>query len=127
MYYKSNEGNIIFDCNVIYLIKLNALNKELLSYNFSSAFTLLIYKNYEPLKFFGIASGLFLIGCILFNRGIHRIRWELESFEELVVSCLTTLAIIILLILLIVFIDNPILRAVFVSCLVIFGVVSAGK
>lgn len=112
---------------VLYLFNLNALNKELSWYDFSSPFELLQYRDYAPLIYFGFAVVLFIIGCLLVFRGVHRIQWEMELFGEIVVSCLGILIVIILLVLLIIFIDNPILRAVFVAGLVILGVSYSGK
>lgn len=109
---------------VVYLIKLNALNQELLLCNFTDAFKLLQYKEYAPLKYFGIATCLFFGGCFLIWREIHHIRLELDSFEEIIISCLGIFVIAILLLLLIVFINNPILRAVFVAGLVILGLMN---
>lgn len=108
-----------------YLFKLNALNKALLSCTFGNPFALLQYKNYTPLKFFGIAVLLFLLGGILAYHVGYRIRREIESFGEIVTAFVALLMIIVLLALLIVFIDNPILRAVFMAGLVILGVAFA--
>lgn len=111
----------------VYLIRLNALNKELLSGNFINVFELLQYKDYAPLTFFGVALFLFLIGCFLIWLRIRRYRWGMDTFEDLVMSFLAIVTIFILLILLIVFINNPILRAVFAAGLVVLGVLGFGK
>lgn len=97
---------------IIYLFKLNTLNKELLSNNFDGAYDLLQYKDFVPIKFFGVAFGLFLVGCFLLYRGFHRVLKKRLSFEEIIISALAVIIIFILLIVLIVFIDNPILKAV---------------
>lgn len=112
---------------VLYLFNLNALNKELSWCDFSSPFELLQYRGYAPLTYFGVAAVLFMIGCLLVYRGVRRIRYEMDLFGEIAVSCLGILAVIILLVLLIIFINNPILRAVFVAVLVIMGVSYLGK
>lgn len=112
---------------VVYLFRLGALNRELLSCDFGGAFELLQYRDCAPLKFFWGAVILFLIGCFLVNRGIRRTRTKIETFEEMVVSCLAILLMVVLLVLIIVFINNPILRAVFVTGLVILGLTSVNK
>lgn len=108
----------------VYLVKLNMLNQELVSRDFGGAFELLQYKNYAPLTYFGIAAVLFLVGCLLIWREIRHITWEMDTFQEIIVSCLAIIVTFVLLILLIIFIDNPILRSIFVAGLVVLGIVN---
>lgn len=112
---------------VIYLVELNALNKELNSCNFDNPFALLQYKDFVALRFFIAALVLFLIGCLLVWHGIRYLLRKCDSFEEMITMLLVVMVIIGLLILLIVFIDNPILRAVFSVALAIAGFVGAAE
>lgn len=112
---------------IAYLVQLNALNRELIFYGFDSSFELLSYNDYIPLKFFGIAIILFVIGCILVHHDFCCLREKCDSFEEMIAMFLAIGVTIILLILLIIFIDNPILRAVFSAGLIILTFASAGK
>lgn len=112
---------------IIYLVELNALNKELNACNFDSPFALLQYKDFAALRFFIAALFLFLIGCLLVWHGIRYLLRKCDSFEEMITMLLVVMVIIGLLISLIVFIDNPILRAVFSVGLVIAGFVGAAE
>lgn len=125
-YFEKLWYKIIYALSVIvYLVFLNKLNKELLSYSFSSSFDLLAYNEHAALKYFGIAVILFGIGCYLIYREIRSFRMELDYFEEMIIAICTIAVIIILLILIIVFIDNPILRAILTAALTI-GIFVAG-
>lgn len=116
-------GEIVyFIVTVIYLFKLNALNKELLLQDFDGSFELLVYKNNMPLKFFAIAAVLFLIGGILVYCKIRYVRMESDSLEEMLVSWLAIIVVVMLLVSIVIFINNPILRAVFISAFVVFGI-----
>ena len=109
---------------VVYLIKLNLLNKELFLRKFESSFELLRYKDFVPLKFFVVAVILFGVGCVFLHRRIRCIFTQSWEFDEMVISVMAILLVSILLITLIVFINNPILRAVCVSVLLVVGVSS---
>lgn len=61
--------------NVMYLILLNQLNKELRLQNLN-ALKLLMYDGYIALKFFGVAILLFGIGCYLLRRRIKIIKTD---------------------------------------------------
>lgn len=113
---------VYFIVTVIYLFKLNVLNKELLLQDFDGSFELLAYKNNMPLKFFAIATVLFFIGCILVYWKIRYVRMESDSLEEMLISGLAIIVVVMLLVLIVIFINNPILRAVFISTFVVFGI-----
>lgn len=110
---------------IIYLVQLNALNKELNSYNFDSPFALLQYKDFVAVKFFIAALFLFLIGCLLVWHGIRYLLRKCDSFEDMITMILAVLVMIGLLIVLIVFINNPILRAVMTAIFCICGLISS--
>lgn len=98
--------------NVMYLILLNQLNKELRLQNLN-ALKLLMYDGYIALKFFGVAILLFGIGCYLLRRRIKIIKTDSDCWEEVLASIIAILILIVLLILLIIYINNPILQAIF--------------
>lgn len=107
--------------STIYLFRLDKLNKELLSMNFGNSFKLMAYENYAPTKFFMFVLVLFGIGCYLVvHRGYSIIR-EPQSFDEIVSAIMAIVVTIIFLILLFMFINNPILRAILVVCASIIG------
>ena len=116
------SGEIIY-CIVaiVYLIRLHLLNQELAQQEVDGAFELLQYKECAPIKFFAVAVILFSFGCFFEYRRIRFIHKHVSAFEDMVISLLIVALIGVLLILLIAFIDNPILRAVFVLVLVILG------
>lgn len=105
----------------IYLIKLDYLNKRLLSLGFKNSFDLMAYEHYTPTKFFLFALVLFGIGCYLVFSRCCRIFRQSMKFEELIAAFIAIIVIIVLLILLFTFINNPILRAVLVVCASIIG------
>lgn len=107
---------------IVYLVNLHKLNQELLTQNFDSAFALLAYKDYVALKFFGMALGLFAVGCYLIYREVRELKSGLEDFREIIIAFCTIIVVIVLLILIIVFIDNPILQAVLTAVLAVVGV-----
>lgn len=112
---------------VIYLIRLDNLNRELLSQNFAGAWELLAYKQYAALKFFCWAAILFFIGCVLLHSRICHMRRYEEAFGQILSSILAIAVISILLVLIFLFIDNPILRAVFTVGVVIAVLSSSGN
>ena len=103
---------IYFIISIVYLFRLNEVNKELLQMGFSNAIGLLIYNEYMALKFFVLALILFLIGLLLGKHRVSNILWVRRSFGEIVLNIFSTVIIVILVIALMVFINNPIMRAV---------------
>ena len=106
----------------IYLVSLNMLNKKLLLIKFDNEFALLAYESYLPAKFFLGALLLFTIGICLIVYRIRKYKHYELSFEEVMASFLAVLVIVILLVLLFKFIDNPILRAVITCVASILGI-----
>lgn len=106
---------------IIYLFNLDKLNKRLLSMTFDNAFKLVAYDSYAPAKFFLLVLVLFGIGCCLVAKRCFNIMEEPLSFGEIISSLVAIVVIIIFLICLIVFINNPILRAIMVVCASIIG------
>lgn len=111
--------------NIVYLICLNNLNRELTAQNFNSSFELLEYGNYVAIKYFFIALILFLCGCILIYQEIRNLKTELEEFTEMLIAFFTIIVAIFLLFLIFLFINNPILRAILCSAFIVVGVMAA--
>ena len=121
-------GEIIYSgITVIYLIRLSVLNKELISKNFSTAWELLMYRQFTPVKFFIVATVLFFIGCYLLYKRLRYLRRYAELFEELIASILTIVVLIILLVSIIILINNPILKAVFTLGIAVSGCIGISK
>lgn len=116
-----NWYNLLYEVIVVvYLICLNRLNKELLAKKFDAPFELLLYKDAAAMKFFAMALVLFLLGIILIYLAAKL--WKrIESFEEAVSVALTIVGIALLLILIIIFIDNPIFRAILSTIFIVGG------
>ena len=107
-----------------YLICLNKLNKELLEQHFN-AFELLAYRNYAAIKYFAVALILFVFGVILVFREFKRLKEAMEELGDILIAICTILVIVVLLFLIIVFIDNPILRAILTMVFLIGGGISS--
>ena len=111
--------------SVVYLVRLNMLNKRLLMYNFDSPVALLSYSDGVAIKFFAYAVILFGIGAFLEYAEYKWMKYDADDVRDVIVSVCTMIVLGILLILIIVFIDNPILRAVLMMVAVIVGVAGA--
>lgn len=59
---------------IIYIIRLDKLNKQLLQKDFDSSFSLLKYNDYEPVSFFVIAMFLMLLAIIFIIRDFNSIK-----------------------------------------------------
>lgn len=116
-----NWYNLLYEVIVVvYLICLSRLNKELLAKKFDAPFELLLYKDAAAMKFFVMALVLFLLGIILIYLAAKL--WKrIENFEEAVSVALTIVGIALLLILIIIFIDNPIFRAILSTIFIVGG------
>lgn len=103
---------------VMYLINLDKLNKILLSQYKNNSISLLLYNGGKPIKYFCIALFLFLAGCYIIFKRFNRIRFEDLDFGEIIASIIALLFMLFLLVLLWVFIKNPILRMIFTAIMV---------
>lgn len=106
---------------LIYLYNLDKLNKKLLSIGFDNPFKLVAYDNYAPAKFFLLVLILFGIGCCLVAKRFFSIIGEPLSLGEIISSIVAMGVILVFLIFLFVFINNPILRAIMGVCASIIG------
>lgn len=101
---------------MLYLTQLNTLNKELLLENFESPMQLLVYDGWRPIKFFAMALVLFGAGLVvLWQRG-NQIRYGELTYCEILKSIFALILVMTFLVLIIIFIDNPILKAVMIVC-----------
>lgn len=99
---------------IIYLIRLNKLNKQLLSVKFGNSLELLAYDDSKPIRYFVIALILFVVGGIIIYFRIKKIQSENLCFRDMALSLVSIVIIIVFLMLLFVLINNPILRAILV-------------
>lgn len=107
----------------IYIARLNVFNNELRIRHFDSAFSLLAYKEYASIKYFVVALILFLWGIILIYMEMQHIKCDEKLYEDIVISFFSIIVIVGLLIAIIVFISNPILRAILIAVSTVVGVV----
>lgn len=110
---------------VIYLINLDKLNKILLSQYKDNSISLLLYNDGKPIKYFCIALFLLIVGGYIIFRRFNRIRFEELDFGEIIASIIALLLMLFLLVLLWVFINNPILRMIFAAIMVGASVIYA--
>ena len=106
---------------VIFLFRLNSLNKILLSIKFKNDIELLFYNDYIPIKYFGFAFLFFIIGIGIILYKLFYIRHNYLEFEETLFIFFSIVTITVLIILLFVFINNPILRAIMASIGMLIG------
>lgn len=99
---------------VMYLISLDKLNKQLLSMKFENPLKLLLYDGSKPIWHFAIALTLFVTGGIVIYCRVKKIYRESLCFGKMIASLASVMVVIAFLILLYIFINNPILRAIFV-------------
>ena len=97
---------------IIYLIMLHNLNKKLLAQNFENAFALLAFDGYIAMKYFVVAFIFFVLGCLLLWKNLHHIMQHEVTVEDMLISIIAFFMIALIIVLLIIFINNPILRAV---------------
>lgn len=96
----------------IYLANLDKLNKGLLSMKFENSLDLLAYGDYEPIWYFIAALCLFVAGgAIVYWRSKSVFRRSL-CFGEIVASIISIIVIVVSFVLIYIFINNPILRAI---------------
>lgn len=108
---------------IVYLICLNRLNHVLLMHHFETPFELLAYDDNIALEYFFKGLVLFVIGCMLLYREGKNLKRGLEDFREIIIAISTIIVVSVLIVLIIIFIDNPILRAVMLAILIILGAV----
>lgn len=115
----------------IFLVLLNKLNHTLLSLPAQnqtiSPFKLLSYNDYEPLYFFFFAVILTIIGVSLSIYHIRQIKHMELDYDELLTTLISIFINAILIILIFIFIDNPILRAIIGAIFIIMGILGLSQ
>lgn len=112
---------IYFFGTVIYLFKLDKLNRILNDLKVDNSILLLGYDNGKPIIYFLAFLALFGLGINRIWMKIKYFRYECTERGEVIAIIVTVLVIFTLMILLIIFIDVPILQAIFVAILVGLG------
>lgn len=100
---------------IVYLRKLDSLNKQLFSIRFESPLDLLVYDDSKPVWYFIVAVCLFIVGGIIIYHRVKSVFRKTLCFGEVVSSMVSIVVIISFLVLIYIFINNPILRAVLVA------------
>lgn len=103
-------------CTIIYLSRLNKLNNVLLSiYDEKEYVAILRHNDFEAVKMFFIGVAIFIIWLIGFTtRNIRAIRFQDLNGEEIFIKLISIVIAVIFMIAIIIFIDNPILKAMLV-------------
>ena len=119
LWYKVLYGIVV----IIYLVRLNDLNKEILLQHLQDdPFATVQYNDYAPLKYFGLAVILFVAGCIILYIEIRMVKEGMvDELREIVITVLTFIICLILLGLIIKFITIPILKAILMCVFLIIG------
>lgn len=110
-------------CVIVYIVFLDKLNKKLLSTEFDSAFSLIEYNHYEPVKYFLFALFLAVLGVILIMMEYNNWKNEENEFRDIIIIICSVIIICIAIIVIIKFISIPILKALLICACVIFGFV----
>lgn len=99
---------------VIFLIKLNRLNELLVTGGYDKhVFNLISYNDSQPLKYFGFTLLLVIIGGFLLYLLGHCLRYEHQlTLWDIISLIMAMLSVITLIVLLIIFIQIPIFRAI---------------
>lgn len=105
----------------VLLVKLDQLNSVLNSSEYTdNAIKLLSYRNYLPLQYFGFTVILVVAGIFLVMRKANHIKNNTLCCGEITLSLFAIVIVLIWVGLLIIFINNPILRAILtVICLIV--------
>ncbi len=110
---------------VVYLFNLNSLNKVLLSNQLNySVIEQLLYNDGLVITYFIIFIILFLLGLFIIMRNVKNIRGTDLNFDEIITYLIAIIVVSILLVLLFVFINNPILRIITLGLALTYGSVT---
>ena len=110
---------------IIYIIRLDKLNKQLLQRDIDSSFSLLKYNDYEPVSFFVIAMFLMLLAIIFIIRDFNSIRHEENDKRDIIIIICSIIAMFAIILLIIKWISVPILKAILISLCLICGFIYA--
>ncbi len=106
--------------SIVYLIKLHLLNQTLLASDFADNILLLLsYNNYQPIWYFLISVGFLTVGVALIINKFRKTNRSIMNCAEVTIWALTIICVVTLLVLHIIFINNPILQAVVAGLLLV--------
>lgn len=97
----------------VYLVNLNDLNQKLNSLDSLNLVELLMYENSSALKYFALALLLFIVGLFIIICKAKFIYPNEFVFEKSIASIIAIIITFIFLILIFFFINEPILRTIF--------------
>ena len=99
--------------NLIFLLFLWHLNKELLSkFSSSEYFKIVTYQNGKPMIFFAMTVLSIISGVIIIMTRFKKIRYEDPDITEIIYFLLSAFIISVIILILIIAINNPILQAI---------------
>ena len=110
---------------IVYLGMLHNLNNKLNAVLFNSSLELLLYNNYQPIKYFIVALVLAFIGGYIAYRKFLILRSEVHESEDKLFGALAILIIAVMLVAILIGINVPILRAIF-TVLIVGGLFISG-
>ena len=106
--------------NIIFICFLNDLNKKLLAlYPKEEWFKILTYDGSKALYFFYMTVVLIIIGILIGGYRFKMIKNKELDFEEICLYIFSIILVIFWLITLVIFINNPILRAIILASIFI--------
>ena len=108
---------------VIYIVKLDKLNKQILSKKFNSSFSLIASDDYKPLEYFGIAALLIGIAIIITIKEFNSLRYKENDDRDIIIIICSIIVMIISILFIVKFISVPIFKAILISICLICGAV----
>lgn len=108
---------------VLYLFRLDHLNRQLMDMDFDNPFHLLAYNNFSPIIYVIIAGVLVFASAQILLRRYRQLKYTECSFKEIIIILCSFCLVSIMLVLILVFIDNPILRAILSALFIARGVI----
>lgn len=108
---------------VIYIVKLDKLNKQILSKKFNSSFSLIAFDDYKPLEYFGIAALLIGIAIIITIKEFNSLRYKENDDRDIIIIICSIIVMIISILFIVKFISVPIFKAILISICLICGAV----
>lgn len=104
---------------IIYSIRLNILNKELLRYPSDNVFELINYKNKAALLYFAYALILGIAGAFIIVSTYRKLKQGLETVEEVIIAIITIIGVLVLIGIIIHLIMVPIFKLIITALVII--------
>lgn len=104
---------------IIYSIRLNILNKELLRYPSDNVFELINYKNKAALLYFAYALILGIVGAFIIVSTYRKLKQGLETVEEVIIAIITIIGGLVLIGIIIHLIMVPIFKLIITALVII--------